>query len=356
MEKFTSLFRGTLNKMNTVGLRNIPIQKYVLTAVLLILAVIISVPIIRKIFLIPMTSTKNYREMESHFKESCANKELLLNKKALDYVNTQQFSALRAFKESKINFGVLCSILKFGLEGLDNFIPKEENIETDPSLEYNVMSKDIALNPALLDDKRRFEYDLHKNSIAGVTSQTVEESSPLIGTESKLSIEEKVLYSGLGLIAAYNDARSSTKQSSLDEGDTTGNLETINPLSAKDRILDTYFDTYASFCDESNVDFDSLIRLLDRNTLIEMVSRESVNWITPLKETIDRTSLVLILRMSESYKISDKPLSQHRENIMEMIIDKNDFYAGSSVEHRTNIQEAILIKDSQADDIYYERE
>ncbi|MCK5788500.1 MAG: hypothetical protein KAH32_05855, partial [Chlamydiia bacterium] len=165
MDNFLRSFRRSLTKIHGLDLKGIATSKNALVGAILILAVIFLASINRLISTVskkPLDKNisgskfiSESKESMDYFKRSCGVPELL-NKKALKYVNTQQFSALRAFSKKGITFESLYSVLKFGLENLENVSLERRRDEKVPSLGCIISSNNIALNPALLDSKQKF--------------------------------------------------------------------------------------------------------------------------------------------------------------------------------------------------------
>ncbi|MCK5788499.1 MAG: hypothetical protein KAH32_05850 [Chlamydiia bacterium] len=350
MESFLRSLKGSFSKIHEFGLRGMSNKKNMLIVIIVAVLTTISLrPISRLASAVYKEVTRKLgwnpkdtsgigfisksKESMDCFKGSCATPELLNSKKALDYVNTQQFSALRAFGQSKINFESLHTVLRFGLQDLEKIALGKRYEDTDEDgfkkmqVTSDVVSEYVVLNPALLDNKQSFHFDLQSNILTNIESNSIRDTDSVGEDHNHLSTKEKILYVGLGLIGAYsNVVNTYADMHSQEEGASPAKKEELDLLTKKeDKIFREYMEAYIDLCSKNDSSLQDAIKLVDTDILVPQKGLGGGHWKDPKSSMMDKTSLLLILNMSRTLKRSGQLNIGNDHKISGMIIDRDDF-------------------------------
>ncbi|MCK5788496.1 MAG: hypothetical protein KAH32_05835 [Chlamydiia bacterium] len=335
MSNFHTISRGFFSRIGRFDIKDIVSQKNILIVSFVLVARLSVVSIAKFIYKIyrkitdkpgdtsksqvinkpkECLSLKNASTQTDNNEEECQ----------LEEINIQKFFALRNSDQTDIDFRLLHDILRFGLVSIEKISSEEEDTSQE-------LAKDSGAITELIDHKVRTKYSLVKNNSLDLSQDAVEMCSRLCGDHSQLSIEEKLLYTGLGIIGAYSSTRE-TKQrleSMMDEDNVEVKDQSTKDLDIYENILARYLDLYIEVCKESDEDLNRLIVTLDEDTLLSHLDIDSESpWEGADSRIIDKTSLLLILNMSKTLKLRDESIKENIESITEMILDRRDFSSG----------------------------
>lgn len=285
-------------------------------------------------------------KMESWFCNACSKKSLLSHKETRDYIDSQQFSSLRAFMSRHIPFASMCSILKFGSPDIQSFTKGTQKFMPTCS----IVSKNIMINPSLLEPGKVFKYEMKHDPFMGSYPALKEGCSG-----GRLSLEEKTLYVALGSIGAYNSIRELTLFIE-DLGAESKELrkQACKELKTHKEVFSNYMKIYMDLCNDKDSDIDSILKVIG-HTLIEQSSTGIASWSDSL--IIDKTSLYLMMLMTANLKDSHISKKEKEELIVGMILDREKFNfddpSGSNVfisleDHLSEVKNLIYNKLGEA--------
>ena len=321
MSSVLKVLRNSCRSIETSAFKSLlPIKKIAMSCI--ILSIVLAASYIIKHIILGYRKTQE-SFMESQFNNACFKSKLPKDKKTLERINSQQFSSLKAFMKGEISFKSLDFILKFGLEDVESLKCLEKE-DKDIFLDnHSVMSENIVLNPALFDTRRTFKYNLEQNSILDFSQSCIDRSTEksLGKLENSLSTEDKVLYTALGIIGVRNSEREISNQAQSSD-DYTVKKQSYEELSAYRMTLIQYIKIYIDLCEKENADIDSVIEVVG-DTLLDKEKYDEKSWSD--KVEIDKTSLLLMLKMSKGLQGNCKSYKKKVNMIIDMVLDKADF-------------------------------